>query len=128
MKTDTQIWFKYAEENYLSAIILMEQGLLNNSIQNFQQAIEKFLKACFIEAGIPLERTHSIQKLLGTLDKNGINIEVDENETELIDSIYLPSKYPIGSALAEFEVTVKICDMVKEIADKVKDQVNTILK
>jgi HEPN domain-containing protein len=128
MKADTQIWLKYAQENYSSANILLEQGLLNNSIQNFQQSIEKYLKACFIEAGIQLERTHSIQKLLSTLENNGITIELNESETELIDSIYLPSKYPIGSALAEFEITIKDCELVKEITDKVKVQVNSILK
>jgi len=127
MKADTQIWLKYAEENYLSAIILLEQRLLNNSIQNFQQSIEKYLKACCIENGIPPERTHSVQKLLNTLLTSGIRIELDESDTELIDSIYLPSKYPIGSALAEFEVTDDDCKILHIIAlvhDKIYKQLN----
>lgn len=128
MKADTQIWLKYADENYLSALILLEQRLLNNSIQNFQQSIEKYLKACCIENGIQLERTHSVQKLLNTLLMSGIKIDVDESETELIDSIYLPSKYPIGSALAEFEVHDDDCKIVQIIAEKVKLQVLTLLK
>ncbi len=49
MKNETRSWLEYAVENLKSAEILLQSHLYNPSLQNSQQAIEKFLKACFIE-------------------------------------------------------------------------------
>ena len=54
MKDETKLWLKYANENFKSSKILLESFLFNPSLQNSQQAIEKYLKSYMIEKGLKL--------------------------------------------------------------------------
>ena len=63
MKDETKTWLKYAGENLESSKILLKSNLYNPCLQNVQQAVEKALKAIFIEKEIHLERTHNILEL-----------------------------------------------------------------
>ncbi|MDZ7817262.1 MAG: HEPN domain-containing protein [Aliarcobacter sp.] len=93
MKDETKLWLDYAKENLLSAQILLESSFYNTVLQNTQQSIEKDLKALFVEKGIKLQKTHSISSLVETLKQNNIIIDISEDDMDLIDSIYLSSKY-----------------------------------
>jgi HEPN domain-containing protein len=123
MKDETSKWLCYAEENLQSARLLLEHSILNPCLQNAQQAVEKFLKALLIESSIPLQRTHSINMLVGILAERGITIHLTEAECDLLDAIYVPSKYPLGSALPDFEPDVTICRQCLEIAERVSELV-----
>jgi len=123
MKNETKLWLDYATENYQSAHILMESHLYNPTLQNIQQSIEKNLKALFIEYGIRQKKTHNISILIEILKQYDKQIEINDDEIDLIDSIYLSSKYPIGSALPDFEPDVNICRECLEIANRVKESV-----
>jgi len=127
MKNETKLWLDYATENYQSAHILMESHLYNPTLQNIQQSIEKNLKALFIEYGIRQKKTHSISILIEILKQYDKQIEINDDEIDLIDSIYLSSKYPIGSALPDFEPDVNICRECLEIANRVKESVEYYL-
>jgi len=127
MKNDTLLWLKYAEENLESARILSENGLYNPCLQNIQQAVEKFLKALISEKDIPLVKTHSITELHNTLKRNDIIIDLSEEDCDFLDSIYLPSKYPVSSVLPYYEPDQSICDSGLEIAANVFIAVKTIL-
>ena len=120
MKSETKLWLDYATENYQSAEILMESHLYNPALQNIQQSIEKNLKALFIEYGIKQKKTHNIVILVEMLNQHHKEIDIDDDEIDLIDSIYLSSKYPIGSALPDFEPNIDICKKCLKIAYKVK--------
>ncbi len=120
MKSETEIWLNYADDNLLSAQILLESHLYNPSLQNTQQSIEKFLKALFVEKGFKLQKTHSIAVLAETPRINGLELSINDDEIDLIDSIYLTSKYPFGSVLADFEPDTQICRQCLEIAKTVK--------
>jgi len=128
MKNETKLWLDYAEENYKSALILLESHLYNPTLQNIQQSIEKNLKALFIEYGIKQKKTHNISILAEILKKYDKFIDIDDDEMDLIDSIYLSSKYPIGSALPDFYPDIDICKKCLEIACKVKEDVKFYLK
>ncbi len=123
MKNETKIWLDYADDNLLSAQILMESHLYNPSLQNAQQAIEKLLKALIIECGLGLQRTHSIAVLTETLQNNRIELTLSEDDIDLIDSIYLTSKYPFGSALPDFHPDLQLCKKCLEIAKNVEKEV-----
>ena len=123
MKDETKLWLDYADENYKSAQILLESHLYNSTLQNIQQSIEKDLKALFIEHGIKQKKTHNISILAEILKQNNMPIDIDDNEIDLIDSIYLSSKYPIGSALPDFYPDVNICSNCLKIAYRVKMEV-----
>ncbi len=121
MKDETRLWLQYAKENLCSAEILLQSHLYNLSLQNSQQAIEKFLKACFIEKGIGLQKTHTIFLLIEKLKEHGFYFSISEDEIDLIDSIYLASKYPLGSVLPDFEADEKICKKCLDVAKTVAE-------
>ena len=127
MKDETKLWLDYAKENLLSAQILLESSLYNTVLQNTQQSIEKDLKALFVEKGIKLQKTHSISSLVETLKQNNIIIDISEDDMDLIDSIYLSSKYPFGSVLPDFEPDNSICKTCINIAINIKEDVKTYL-
>jgi HEPN domain-containing protein len=119
MKDESKTWLKYAEENLQSARVLLKSELFNPCLQNAQQSIEKALKALLIEYSVAFRKTHSINELKHAVDAKGIQIELLEDECDFLDSIYLPSKYPLGSALPEFSPDRKICQKSISLAERV---------
>ena len=79
----------------------------------------KALKAILIARAIPLRRTHSIQDLANLLATNGLPSGVTAEECNLLDAIYLPSKYPLGSALPDFDPDEEVCRQCVQIAERV---------
>jgi len=128
MKDETTKWLEYADQNIESARVLFDSRLFNPCLQNVQQAVEKALKALLIESSIKFRRTHSINELMIILSENGIDIEMTEDGRDLLDSIYLPSKYPLGSVIPEFEPDSEICKQCLGIAEKVMKSVRLALK
>ena len=114
MKDETRLWMKYAEENFKSAKVLKESKLFNPCLQNIQQAVEKFLKAV-------------INELKSIIVSREITADITKEECHVLDSVYLPSKYPISSALPDFEPDIKICDEFLVVADRVRASVKNIL-
>ena len=127
MKDETKKWLEYADENLRSAVVLLDSGLFNPCLQNAQQAVEKMLKAVLVEFSIKFKKTHSISELAGMLAKNRLDVKLSEEESELLDSIYLPSKYPLGSVLPDFEPDEQTCKRCIAIADRVKESVLALL-
>ncbi len=113
----------YADENFQSARVLLESRLFNPCLHNVQQAVEKWLKAVLIEMAVPLKKTHSIFELRDLCVRCGMALEVSDDECEFLDSIYLPSKYPLGSALPDFEPNDEICQKALSLAEKIRSQV-----
>ena len=128
MKDETEIWLNYSKENFESAKILLKSELFNPCLQNVQQCVEKALKALLIENSIKLKKTHSISELKNILYANGINIEITDEECEFLDSIYLPSKYPISSVLPYYNPDLEICNNGILIAKKIFALFKNMLK
>jgi HEPN domain-containing protein len=127
MKEETKSWIKYANENLESARVLFDSMLYNPCLQNVQQCFEKALKALLIDHSVVFYKTHSISDLKTTLVNKEIPIEIDDEECEFLDSIYLPSKYPILSVLPDFTPDKVICQTGIQIAEKVIISVEKIL-
>ena len=123
MKKDTNAWLVYAEENLASAEILLQSRLFNPCLQNVQQSVEKFLKAVIIEKAAGLTRTHSIRQLSENVINLGIYVSLSDDDIDLLDSIYLPSKYPAFSVLPNFMPNEEICRHCVSIAMTVKADV-----
>jgi HEPN domain-containing protein len=128
MQEETNSWLTYSEENLEAAKVLLESDLYNPCLQNVQQSIEKALKSLFIEKAIPFKKTHNIMELKNILEKNDIAIELTDDECDFLDSIYLPSKYPIGSALPFFYPNKDICINSITLVEKVIKDVKSKLK
>jgi len=123
MRDETRKWVEYANENLYSAKILLESKLFNPCLQNVQQAIEKILKAMLVESDVKFLKTHSITELVGLLAKAGVSISITPDSCELLDSIYLPSKYPFGGVLPDFEPDEDTCRGCIAIVEQVFESV-----
>ena len=128
MKDETKQWLKFADENLESSKILCESFLYNPSLQNSQQSIKKYIKSYFIENGLKLQKTHNISSLNEILKQNDIFLDITDDEIDLIDTIYLSSKYPFGSVLPDFEPDKDICLKCIEIANIVKKDISQYIK
>jgi HEPN domain-containing protein len=122
MKSETKIWLDYAEENLKSSKILLDNklyNLYNPSLQNTQQSVEKALKAIVVEYGINLKRTHDILELKYLLQRKDIIVNISDDECDLLNAIYLPSKYPMGDTTDEIDPDDELCRISIDIAEKV---------
>lgn len=123
MKDDTRSWLAYAGENLAAAEILRDQELYNPCLQNIQQSVEKSLKALLLEKAHSQRKTHSIAELVRLLARHQISIRLTEEDCDLLDSIYLPSKYPLGGVLPDFEPDASLCRQCLSLAEAVIMQV-----
>ena len=121
MKDETRTWLSYADENLEVAALSFKHGHLNACLQNAQQSVEKRLKAVIVDRDLAFRRTHSIRELVGILADQKIVLDVSEDEMDLMDSIYVPSKYPVYSALPMTIPDTAICREALSIARKVKE-------
>lgn len=127
MRKDTEMWLSYADDNLKSTKVLLDSELYNPCLQNAQQAVEKYLKALLIEKAARLLKTHSIRELAGLLEGNGVILTITDDEIDLLDSIYLPTKYPAFSVLPHFMPDHAICKQCFEIAEQVRDDVMRVV-
>ncbi|XCN73403.1 MAG: HEPN domain-containing protein [Candidatus Electrothrix aestuarii] len=118
MRDETRKWFQYAEENLASARLLLQSDLFNPCLQNVQQAVEKALKAILVEKAIKLQKTHDILTIKYLLHEHGLDIDLSDDDCDFLNSIYLPSKYPVGSVLADYEPDETICREAISIAER----------
>ena len=102
---------------------MADSHLYNPSLQNAQQSIEKHIKAYCIEKGLKLQKTHNILSLNEILKENDVFLNITDDDIDLIDSIYLSSKYPFGSVLPNFEPSIDICLKCIQIANRVKEDI-----
>ena len=123
MKDDTRAWLAYAGENLAAAEILHDRRLYNPCLQNIQQSVEKSLKALLLEKTHSQRKTHSITELVRLLVRHQISIRLTEEDCDLLDSIYLPSKYPLGGVLPAFEPDALLCRQCLSLAEAVIMQV-----
>jgi len=119
MSAEGRQWLAYAAENRQVASLCLDSGLFNASLQNAQQTVEKTLKAMGLTSGLPLKKTHSISELRRDLLQAGRDPGLTEDESDLLDTIYLPSKYPLGSVLPAFEPDCETARRCLAIADRV---------
>ena len=127
MNDDAAAWLRYARENYLTARLCLENKLFNPSIQNAQQAVEKALKALCLHVGLPIRKTHSIGGLRHDLLQARYVCPLDDDDCDLLDSVYLPSKYPLGAALPDFEPDETIAHRCLLIAQMVLSSVSEFI-
>lgn len=128
MKDETSLWLDYAQENFESAKVLLKSNFYNPCLQNVQQSVEKALKAILVENSYQLKRTHSITELKNILKKKGIAINLSDEESDFLDSIYLPSKYPVSNVLPYYEPNKDLCNKGISIAESVLESIQHIIR
>ncbi len=69
-----------------------------------------------IENEIQLKKTHDILELKMLLKNNNIEIDLSDEGCDFLNSIYLPSKYPIGSVIPDYNPDESVCKEALTIA------------
>ena len=128
MKDETRQWLKYAAENLGAAIVVLDAGYLNACLQNCQQVVEKAMKSLLIEFALEFRKTHHIRELKGLLDNAHISVDISNDDCRFMDSIYLPSRYPVGGALPDAEPDREQCQHCLKVAERVLQSVQQHLK
>jgi HEPN domain-containing protein len=121
MSVDSQRWFAYADENLAVAELALKNGYFNACLQNAQQAVEKYLKAGLITKNGVFQKTHSIEALNLCLREAGTATGLTDEDSELLDTIYIPSKYPTQSVLPDFEPDEHISLQCVVLAKKARE-------
>jgi HEPN domain-containing protein len=127
MSDDFKMWFIYADENLAVARLALEGGYYNACLQNVQQAVEKYLKTALLIRKAAFQKTHSIEMLNRQVQSADIETSLSEDECELLDTIYVPSKYPMGSVLPDFVPDEEIGTRCVEIAERVRKAIQSVL-
>ncbi len=109
MNAEAAAWLAYAKENLPVAEWCLQAGHLNPCLQNAQQTIEKALKAVRCHLQLTEKRTHSIDVLWRELLDSGIDMGLSQEDCELLDSIYVESKYPTPSVIPHGPPDSELC-------------------
>lgn len=77
------------------------------------------MKALLIKQSLDIPKTHDVFVLRNLLLNQGFDPGLSDDDCDFLNSIYLPSKYPLGNVLAEFEPDEEICREALLIATQV---------
>jgi HEPN domain-containing protein len=95
MRAEAEAWVKYAEDDLQMSSILVDQGLARGSVFHAHEAVEKVLKAIWIDRwGEQPEKTHNLLYLVKALE-----IELSRGQREFLKRLnwqLIPSRYPEG--------------------------------
>ena len=88
------------------------------------------MKALLEEKNIPVPRIHSVIKLNSLVtEEAGISLRLDEDELDLVDAVYIDTRYPsgLGLLLSGFPTREDARDILR-IAEKVYKETSKQLK
>jgi len=93
-RVDFLIWLRFAQEDFLSAKILLNEGIYNQVCYHSQQAAEKMLKAFLKFQGVVPPKIHSLLELLDMCKEKNIVFSSLQKDCEYLSRFYLPVRYP----------------------------------
>lgn len=98
MRKETEIWIREAEEEFSSAVILLEHGRYKGACYHSQQCAEKGLKAIILEKGERPQKVHDIVELLKEAQRLGWTVNLSIDDAVFLNSIY-KGRYPAEEGL-----------------------------
>ena len=92
----TTVWFEFAARDIEAARKLINDDYLSNIvIFHSQQCVEKCIKAILEEHSQNLPKIHGVVKLYELVRKHtNITLPVSEDELDLVDDVYIDTRYP----------------------------------
>jgi len=130
MKGSTEAWLELAARDLRAAQRLVEDEYVANIvIFHCQQCVEKSLKALLEEAGVDVPRIHGIHRLSALVeDKAEYLLPLSEEEMDMLDDVYIDTRYPGGLGLLPSGFPSKQeGERFLEIAERVYDAVREFL-
>ena len=126
MKKSTKAWLDFAHRDLEAVKHLLDNEYVSNvSLFHSQQCIEKCLKALLEENNIPVPHIHSIIKLHSLItEKAEISLSLDEDMLDLVDSVYIDTRYPSSLGLLPSGLPTRDdAQELFEIAEKVYEEI-----
>jgi len=101
MKKGAKVWLDFADRDLQAARLLVDREYVSNVVLfHAQQCVEKCLKALLEENGVLVPHIHSVVKLNSlVMEEAGISLNLDEDELDLVDAVYIDTRYPSGLGL-----------------------------
>jgi len=101
MKKGAKVWLDFADRDLQAARLLVDSEYVSNVVLfHAQQCVEKCLKALLEENGVLVPHIHSVVKLNSlVMEEAGISLNLDEDELDLVDAVYIDTRYPSGLGL-----------------------------
>jgi len=101
MKKGAKVWLDFADRDLQAARLLVDSEYVSNVVLfHAQQCVEKCLKALLEENGVFVPHIHSVVKLNSlVMEEAGISLNLDEDELDLVDAVYIDTRYPSGLGL-----------------------------
>ena len=98
-------WFKQAEKDLKAAKNSLQSADYEWACFQAQQAAEKALKSILYAKGFRKILTHSVFELIKEVSRFGEGFEEFKHGAKVLDSTYIPTRYPNGIAgdLVPFE-------------------------
>lgn len=86
--TDPLVWLAWADRDYIAARTLLLAGLLVQACALASTAIEKYLKLLCALHSLGPYKHHQLGRLLNSLHRAGIHIQINSNFISLLSSAY----------------------------------------
>ena len=101
MRKGAKVCLDFAHRDLEAAKLLVDAEYVSNVVLfHAQQCVEKCLKALLEENNIHVPRIHSVIKLNSLVtEEAGISLRLDEDELDLVDAVYIDTRYPSGLGL-----------------------------
>jgi len=101
MKKGAKVWLDFADRDLQAARLLVDREYVSNVVLfHAQQCVEKCLKALLEENGVLVPHIHSVVKLNSlVMEEAGTSLNLDEDELDLVDAVYIDTRYPSGLGL-----------------------------
>lgn len=118
-------WVEKAEHSIMAAHSLFEHGedsLVDIVCFHAQQGVEKYLKAILVQAGIPVPKTHDIEKIVALLPSE-IKIGLSLEEMRTLTSYAVEYRYPGHEPLALPDAKEAV-----DLANRIRDEVRSLLQ
>ncbi len=121
-------WLKFAADDLAAAEVLLKARITNLVLFHSQQCVEKSLKALIAFEGRQMPKTH----MLGALINSISDMRFDEFAYgfELLDQIYMPSRYPdalpgaLPEGLPNAQQAAEALDIARQIYTLVQEKLS----
>lgn len=128
MKDAVKEWLKQARDELDMALHLFKGGYDKGACYHSQQSIEKSIKASLLAKGWTLERIHNVERLISIAEDYGISVNISEDDSVFIDSIYR-GRYPAEAGLLPLgEPSGADAKKALSIAENTYSRTQTLLK
>lgn len=130
MKKRVKEWLKFAKIDLDSAAKLLEDsGLTQSAAFHCQQSIEKSFKAILEEIQNKVPRTHNLEKLFSLVEECNIELNIDEDVLDAVNSVYIETRYPsdlglLPDGIPKVETVKRFYDLSNSIFKQIEEKLS----